>query len=149
MLRNLILCGTLSLSAACGRFDRSSGPAPSYKSYSLAQAGDSIPVRYGETVRVEGAFLTFSSLVSDTRCPAEAQCVAPGDAEIAVVADPGCSPCGLHSAALRLHAYGAARSGEYFGQRVTLVWLLPLPITPMSRPDPRQYVAWLKVERAS
>lgn len=147
MSRKLILAvGTLAL-CACGANDTPSAPVTDYKTYTLAQAADSVPVRYGETVRVNGALLTFASLISDTRCAAQAQCVAPGDAEVLIAADPVCYPqCLMPSLPLSLHMYSAPRFGDYYGMRVTLSWLLPLPETPGAKPDPTRYVAWLKVE---
>ncbi|MFN8670269.1 MAG: hypothetical protein U0164_24030 [Gemmatimonadaceae bacterium] len=150
MTRNMLaLCGTLVL-FACGSSGGTAGPVTEYKTYSFSQTADSIPIRYGETVRVEGVLLTFFALISDTRCAAQAQCVAPGDAEIEIFAAPGCYPqCLAPSQSFRLHVYQAPRTAVYSGKRLTLTWLLPLPPTPNAKPDPKQYVAWLKVEPVS
>lgn len=143
-----LLCaiGVLTLGAACGGDGGRSMAADSYRTFSLAQSADSIPVRMGETVRVESILLTLTDLIADSRCPAQAYCVHPGDAEVGIRANAACQPnCEVAQATGRLHTMESPRALVYRGRRISLAWLLPLPVTPNTLPNPAEYVAWFKV----
>ncbi len=144
-----LLVLTLLSAAACGADSSSAPPLLPDTSYTLEQAADSIPLRYGRTVRVDGVYLTFARLVSETRCPDDAHCVSEGDAEIVVQVDPPCYPeCKVASAALHLHTSSEPRAGTYIGHRVQLVGLHPRPRL-AQKVDVSSYVAWVRVSRLS
>ena len=76
-----------------------------------AALGQTVPMRVGESVLVSsaGLSLTFSKVVSDSRCPSRAQCIVEGEASIAVVvAKDGMSPANL-----TIGVPGTARYGRY------------------------------------
>ena len=76
-----------------------------------AALGQTLPVRVGESVSIPsaGLSLTFTKVVSDSRCPSRSQCIVEGEAAIAVaVAKDGMSP-----ASLTIGAPGTARYGRY------------------------------------
>lgn len=139
----------LVTAAACGADSSSAPPLLPDTSYTLEQAADSIPLRYGRTATVDGVYLTFARVVSDTRCPDDAHCVSEGDAEIVVQVDPPCYPeCKVASAALHLHSSKVPRAGNYISYRVQLVGLHPLPLL-SQKVDVSSYVAWVRISRLS
>ena len=76
-----------------------------------AALGQTVPLRAGETVVIPsaGLSLTFSKVVSDSRCPSRSQCIVEGEASIAVVvAKDGMSPGNL-----TIGVPGTARYGRY------------------------------------
>ena len=76
-----------------------------------ATLGQTVLMRVGESVSIPsaGLSLTFSKVVSDSRCPSRAQCIVEGEASIAVaVAKDGMSPANL-----TIGAPGTARYGRY------------------------------------
>lgn len=77
----------------------------------VAALGQTLSMRVGESVSIPsaGISLTFTKVVSDSRCPARSQCIVEGEASIAVaVAKDGMAP-----ASLTIGAPGAARYGRY------------------------------------
>ena len=76
-----------------------------------AALGQTVSMRVGESVSIPsaGISLTFTKVVSDSRCPPRSQCIVEGEASIAVaVAKDGMSP-----ASLTIGAPGTARYGRY------------------------------------
>lgn len=76
-----------------------------------AALGQTLTMRVGESVSIAsaGLVLTFTKVVSDSRCPLRSQCITEGEASIAVaVAEDGMSP-----ASLTIGAPGTARYGRY------------------------------------
>lgn len=148
LMRGSLVLALLS-AAACGSDTSSAPPALPDTSYTLEQAADSIPLRFGGITRVDGVYLTFARLVNDSRCPGDAQCVWEGDAEIVVQVDPPCYPeCKAASADLHLHTSKEPRAGNYLGYRIQLVGLRPLPLL-SQKVEVTSYVAWVRVSRLS
>src|SRR5688500_18399437 len=58
--------------------------------YSQAEAADSIRIRIGQTIVVEGVKVRFSAVESDSRCPIDAICVWQGDAVAVFVVEQNC-----------------------------------------------------------
>jgi hypothetical protein len=76
-----------------------------------AALGQTVSMRVGESVSIPsaGLSLTYTMVVSDSRCPPRSQCIVEGEASIAVaVAKDGMSP-----ASLTIGAPGTARYGRY------------------------------------
>ena len=130
---------TVLVATACGKHDSSTSttttlPAPTTtmarattttigRTVSLAET---LSVSVGESVlvRTEGLLLTYKSVVSDSRCRPTQQCIAAGDASVALaVAKENMPP-----ATLTIGAPGSTRYGRYtvtvvqlsFGQSPTL-----------------------------
>jgi hypothetical protein len=73
--------------------------------------GQTVPLRVGESVSIPsaGLSLTFTKVVSDSRCPSGAQCITAGEASIAIaVVRDGMSPANL-----TIGVPGTARYGRY------------------------------------
>lgn len=112
-----------------------------------ATVGTPFDVAVSETAVVasEELHLTFESVTADSRCPKGAQCIWEGDAVARVTLVKAAEP----SATVELHTNGRfERSAEYHGYLVTLVELAPYPRTDRT-PDPKAYVATLRVDPAS
>ncbi len=85
-----------------------------------AGVGETFSVKVGESVAVTGAGLsvTFTSLVSDSRCPSGVQCIQAGNAVITVtVTRPGSAPVKL---TLDTGGPVSARAGNRSVELVTL-----------------------------
>ncbi len=133
------------LLSACGGTSTSSITGVEY---SLAQAADSIPLRYRTETRVGDVYMTLASVSSDSRCPRGVTCVWAGDAVASVVVDPGCikAGCRAPSAVLALHATLQPQAGDALGYRVQLLSLQPEPARDVVV-DSSRYVAWVRVTR--
>ena len=132
---------------ACAR--AASGPE-FLSEYSLSQASDSVPLVVGRETRVATLWLTFTGVPEDSRCPTDVVCVWEGDAVAEITAHPPCykEGCLAPSAQFRLHTTLEPKSAEYFGYRVTLVRLMPHPVS-TRHIEQREYVAWVKVTQAN
>jgi hypothetical protein len=131
------------LASACG----SSGTSPitTPMEYTLVQAADSIALPYRQDVKVGDAYLTFTGVRDESRCPRGVTCVWAGDAIASIVVHPGCfkEGCKAASIPLELHANLEPRSGEGWGMRVQLLALTPEPVAGVAT-EQRQYVAWVR-----
>ena len=112
-----------------------------------AALGAPFDVAISETAVVAQAELrvTFESVTADSRCPKGAQCIWEGDAVTRV----SLATSAEATAVVELHTNSRfERSAEYHGYLVTLVELAPYPRADKT-PDPRAYVATLRVDPAS
>jgi hypothetical protein len=105
-----------------------------------------VTLRHGEYKRVVSAQLgvTFSGVVSDSRCPIDAVCVWMGDAvvEVELIA------AGGRTGKLELHTSLEPKAAVWNGVKVTLLELQPAPQA--SQPTrPAAYSVKLQFERAS
>ena len=109
--------------------------------YSLAEAADSVQIRVGATISVEGTLISFTSLVSDSRCPMDAICVWQGDAAVQISAQKGAD-----TQLMQLHTTLEPRNSTAHGYSIALLSVNPYPSasTP-SRPD--SYSVWLRILR--
>ena len=82
-LRNLFVLLPVML-AACGSDNGESDAMPA-----SVPLGQEFVVGYGETIRVDGLSLEFTTLVEDSRCPASAICVWEGNVRVLVTATRG------------------------------------------------------------
>ena len=65
--------------AACGSDKNESRAYPA-----AAAAGQEYVVGFGETIRIEGLSLEFTTLAEESRCPASATCVWEGNARVLI-----------------------------------------------------------------
>jgi hypothetical protein len=138
MNRIIVAVAILSV-AACSSSRLSTEPVV----YSQAEAADSVKVRVGQTIVVEGIRVRFAGVESDSRCPSDVVCVWAGDATANVVVELNCE-CDAAAIPLALHTGLEPHSGTAYGFRVELRSLLPYPNSASAiRPD--GYSAWLKI----
>lgn len=142
-LSRAALVAVAAFVAACGSTGTS--PLTTPMEYTLVQAADSIALPYRQDVKVGDAYLTFTGVRDDSRCPRGVTCVWAGDAVASIVVHPGCykEGCKAASIPLELHANLEPRSGEGWGMRVQLLALTPEPQAGVAI-EPRQYVAWVR-----
>ena len=115
--------------------------------YSQAEAADSVRVRVGQTIVVEGIKVRFSAVESDSRCPMDAICVWQGDAVANFVVEQNCD-CRTPAFELKLHTTLEPKSGTAYGFRVALINLQPYPRA-SSPTKPDAYYAWIRITRES
>lgn len=114
---------------------------------SLAEAADSVRVRVGQTIVVEGIRIRFHAVESDSRCPMDVICVWAGDGVANIDVEQNCA-CESPSFDLKLHTHLEPRSGEAYGFRVELLQLQPYPRA-SSPIKPDAYSAWLRIKRVA
>ena len=113
--------------------------------YSQSEAADSVKVRVGQTIVVEGIRVRFSDVESDSRCASDVVCVWAGDAVANFVVEQNCE-CRSAAFELKLHTTLEPKSGAAYGFRVELLELTPYPITTSPiRKD--AYAAWVRITR--
>ena len=113
--------------------------------YSQAEAADSIRIRVGQTVVVEGIRARFQAVDSDSRCPMDAVCIWEGDAVANFVVEQNCE-CRSAAFELKLHTTLEPKSGTAYGFRVALLQLAPYPRA-SSPTKPDAYSAWIRITR--
>lgn len=113
---------------------------------SLSEAADSVRVRVGQTIVVEGIRIRFTAVESDSRCPIDVNCVWSGDAVANIVVEQNCAACESPAFDLKLHTHLEPRRGEAYGFRVELLQLQPYPRA-WTQIKPDAYSAWLRVTR--
>ncbi|HEX6314956.1 MAG TPA: hypothetical protein VFZ73_08860 [Gemmatimonadaceae bacterium] len=114
--------------------------------YTIADTTDSLRVRVGQTVIVEGLRVRFEAVDSDSRCPIDAVCVWAGDAVASFIVEQNCE-CGTPAYELELHTTLEPKSGTAYGIRVELLHLMPSPS--VSSPIKKDaYSAWIRLTRA-
>lgn len=115
--------------------------------YSRSEAADSVKVRVGQTIVVEGIRVRFSEVESDSRCGSDVVCVWAGDAVANFVVEQNCE-CRSASFELKLHTTLDPKSGSAYGFRVELLVLAPYPkSTSLIRKD--AYEAWVRITPVS
>jgi hypothetical protein len=138
-MNRIILAAAIASVAACA----SSPTATDSVVYSQAEAADSVKVRVGQTIVVEGIRVRFTGVESDSRCPTDVVCVWAGDAVANIVVELNCE-CRAAAHSLDLHTGLEPRHGTAYGFRVELRALLPhTNSTSPIKPD--SYVAWLRI----
>ena len=111
--------------------------------YSQSEAADSVRVRVGQTIVVQGVKVRFSAVESDSRCPMDAICVWQGDAVANFVVEQNCD-CKSPAFELKLHTTLEPKSGTAYGFRVELRQLQPYPQA--SSPIKQDaYYAWIRL----
>jgi uncharacterized protein YcfL len=111
--------------------------------YSQSEAADSIRIRIGQTVIVEGIKVRFSAVESDSRCPIDAICIWEGDAVGVFVVEQNCD-CRTPAFELKLHTTLEPKSGTAYGFKVELRQLSPYPSA--SSPIKQDaYSAWIRL----
>ena len=111
--------------------------------YSQAEAADSVKVRIGQTMIVEGVRIRFSDVESDSRCPSDVVCVWAGDALASFVVEQNCE-CKSPAFELKLHTTLEPKNGTAYGFRVELLGLTPYPsvASPIKKDS---YAAWVRI----
>jgi len=111
--------------------------------YSQSEAADSVKVRVGQTIVVEGIRVRFSAVESDSRCGSDVVCIWAGDAVANFVVEQNCD-CNSPAFELKLHTTLDPKSGTAYGFRVELLELAPHPrSTSPIRKD--AYEAWVRI----
>ena len=111
--------------------------------YSQSEAADSVKVRVGQTIVVEGIRVRFSAVESDSRCGSDVVCIWAGDAVTNFVVEQNCD-CNSPAFELKLHTTLDPKSGTAYGFRVELLELAPHPrSTSPIRKD--AYEAWVRI----
>lgn len=113
--------------------------------YSQAEAADSVRVRVGQTIVVEGIRVRFNAVESDSRCPMDAICVWEGDAVAHFVVEQNCD-CRTPAFDLKLHTTLQPKSGSAYGFRVELLRLAPYPMASLPIKQDA-YNAWIRLTR--
>jgi hypothetical protein len=111
--------------------------------YSQSEAADSIRIRVGQTVIVEGVRVRFPGVESDSRCGTDVMCVWAGDAVAVFVVEQNCE-CRTPAFELKLHTTLEPRSGTAYGFKVELLHLAPQP-SASSPIKPDAYSAWIRL----
>lgn len=115
--------------------------------YSQAEAADSVRVRVGQTIVVEGIRVRFNAVESDSRCPSDVVCVWEGDAAANFVVEQNCN-CDTPAFELKLHTTLQPKSGSAYGFKVELLNLQPYPRA-SSPTKPDAYNAWIRLTKTS
>ena len=113
---------------------------------SQSEAADSVKVRVGQIVIVDGIRVRFTGVENDSRCPMDVVCVWAGDAVANFSVELDCE-CRAAVIPLALHVNLEPRSGTAYGHRVELRGLLPYPNS-TSEIKPEAYSAWVRIVRA-
>ena len=140
-VRPLAVAFTLLILAACASTSLPTDPVV----YSQAEAADSIRIRIGQTVVVEGIRTRFHAVESDSRCPMDVVCVWAGDAVANFVVEQNCE-CRSAAFELKLHTTLEPKTGTAYGFRVELLQLAPYPRA-SSPTKPDAYSAWIRITR--
>ena len=113
--------------------------------YSQAEAADSVRIRVGQTIVVEGIKVRFNAVESDSRCPSDVVCVWEGDAVANFVVEQNCN-CDTPAFELKLHTTLQPKSGTAYGFRLELLQVAPYPRA--SSPIKQDaYNAWIRLTR--
>jgi hypothetical protein len=140
-LRYLAVLFTAITLGACASANAPTEPVV----YSQAEAADSVRLRVGQTIRVDGVRVRFTGVESDSRCPMDAICVWQGDAVAVFVVELDCE-CRAAAFELKLHVNFEPRSGTAYGRRLDLLVLSPYPVA-ASPIKPDAYSAWVRLTR--
>ena len=132
---------SISMAGACASSQLPTEPVV----YSQAEAADSVKIRIGQTIVVEGVRVQFSDVESDSRCASDVVCVWAGDALADFVVEQNCE-CKSPAFVLKLHTTLEPKSGTAYGFRVDLLEVSPYPRTtsPIKKDT---YSAWIRLTR--
>jgi hypothetical protein len=135
------LLAVLAAVAACSSSKLSTEPIV----LSQSDAADSVRVRVGQVLIVDGVRVRFTGVENDSRCPTDVVCVWAGDAVANFSVELNCE-CRAAAFLLPLHTNLEPRSGTAYGYRVELKELLPYPNS-ASAIKPEAYSAWVRITR--
>ena len=114
--------------------------------YSQSEAADSVRVRVGQSIAVEGVRVRFTAVESDSRCPMDVVCVWQGDAVANFAVKQNCD-CRTPAIELKLHTTLEPKRGTGYGFSVELRQLQPYPQS--SSPIKQDaYYAWIRLTKA-
>lgn len=115
----MVLAMIAGAAAACGSTGEPIEPGRTYQ----VQEGDTVELRVGESALLgsAGATVTFTRVVTDSRCPADVTCVWAGDAHIQLDAT-GPTP---EAMTLDLHSGVDPVEATFAGFRIRLVDVAP------------------------
>ncbi len=139
MVLKPLALASLAVALACASSSSITEPAV----YTQIEAADSVRIRVGQTIVVEGVRVIFGAVVNDSRCPVDVVCVWAGDAEAQFAVELNCD-CRAPTYALNLHTTLEPRSGDAYGFRVTLLRVLPEPRS-TTVILPGSYSAWIRL----
>ena len=141
-MRAFVLIAASLVLAACSSNPTTTEPVV----YSQSEVADSIQIRVGRTIIVDGTRITFEAVESDSRCPMDAICVWQGDAVARFLVEQSAAPSsGL---TLKLHTTLDPKNGTAHGFRVELLTLQPYPRAATGT-KPEDYIASVKITPAS
>jgi hypothetical protein len=141
LMRNVAIAMVFAAVAACSSTTLSTEPII----LSQSEAADSVKVRVGQMLVVDGIRVRFMGVESDSRCPSDAVCIWQGDAVANFSVELDCE-CRAAAISLPLHINMEPRSGTAYGHRVELKGLQPYPRSE-SQIKPDAYWAWVRVVR--
>ena len=104
-----------------------------------------VKIKYGQEVMVKGQNLKvkFDSLLDDSRCPTDVECVWPGDAKILI----SVRRANANASNMELHTNEQfTQAGKYQRYVIKLVALDPYPRTRVKK-KPSDYVATLLIKK--
>jgi hypothetical protein len=130
------------VAAACGG-GRATEPMQGDAAHQVVESGGTVRLKVGETARLAGTnVLVTLRGVADSRCPIDALCVWPGDAEVRLdVAGPGPS-----AQSVVLRTFTEPKVVHAGGSLVRLLTVAPAPVS--SRPTQEsEFVVTLEVRR--
>ena len=141
-MRAFVLIAASLVLAACSSNPTTTEPVV----YSQSEVADSIHIRLGRTIIVDGTRITFEAVESDSRCPMDVVCVWQGDAVARFVVEQSGAPSS--GVTLKLHTTLDPKSGTGHGFRIDLLTLAPYPrAATATKPD--EYIAAVKIVPAS
>lgn len=110
----------------------------------VVEAGDTVRLAVGGTARVRGTqvLVAFRRVDEDSRCPIDALCVWPGDAQVRLDLTIGRAAWMPHV----LHTYLEPRQIEFQGYRFRVLELTPAPVSTATT-KPEDYRLVLEVTR--
>lgn len=140
MKHSRFLPALVLLGAACASSSSITDP----QVYTQLEAADSVRIRVGHSIVVDGVKIRFNEVANDSRCPSDVVCVWAGDAEARFTVGVNCDACRAPEYLLSLHTTLEPKSGEAMGYRVILLRVLPEPRS-TSVILPGAYSAWVRV----
>lgn len=132
------------LAVVCSVACASSNSVTDPQVYTQLEAADSVKIRVGQSIVVEGTRIRLNQVVNDSRCPSDVVCIWAGDAEAQFSIGINCDACRAPEYLLSLHTTLEPKSGEAMGYRLTLLRVLPEPRS-TSVILPGAYAAWVRV----
>ena len=141
-MRAFVLIAASLVLAACSSNPTTTEPVV----YSQSEVADSINIRVGRTIIVDGIRIRFDVVESDSRCPMDAICVWEGDAVARFVVEQTGAPSSALT--LQLHTSLQPKNGSAHGFRIELLTLQPYPRAATGT-KPEDYIASVKITPAS
>ncbi len=119
-LITLALCFAI---VACGE-----ATEPEAVRFEVRQLPVTVTMDIGKSVEVSGTLVGFDGVNTDSRCPSDVTCVWAGNAEVRITVGPAAGLGPVHLITLNT-TLEPRTSGEVYGLLVTLVDLLPAPVS--------------------